>query len=64
VKNLSGLGHADWAMLVNLIPGAAARVSRHGTVAEHAAELLEWAESSTGPGLAAVEEAFEAIRNP
>ncbi len=45
------------------IEGAAARVSRHGTVPEQAAELIRWAESSKGPGLAAIEEAFK-ILNP
>ena len=42
---------------------AAAHVSRHGTVAEQVAELIRWAESPTGPGLAAIEEAFK-ILNP
>ncbi len=64
VRNLSGLAHADWATLVTAIPGAASHVSRHGTVAEQVAELVRWAESPTGPGLAAVEGAFKELRNP
>jgi hypothetical protein len=64
VKDLSRLAPPDLDMLVTMIPGAALRVSRHGTVAEQVAGLVRWAESSTGPGLAAVERAFEDIRNP
>ena len=64
VWDLSGLAPSDWATLVTAIPGAAPHVSRHGTVAEQVAELVRWAESPTGPGLAAVERAFEDIRNP
>ena len=43
---------------------AAAHISRQGTVAEQVAELIRWAESPTGPGLAAVEEAFKTLQNP
>ena len=64
VRDLSGLAPSDWAVLVTSIPGAASQVSRHGTVPEQVAELVRWAESPTGPGIAAVEQAFEAIRNP
>jgi hypothetical protein len=62
VRELSNLAPADLAMLLTGIPGASARVSRHGTVPEHVAELVRWAESSTGPGLAAVEEVAKELR--
>jgi hypothetical protein len=64
LRNLIGLSPADWAALVTAIPGAASRISRHGTVPEQVAELIRWAESPIGPGLAAVERAFEDIPNP
>ena len=64
VRELSGLDTADWATLVAAIPGAGSHVSRHGTVAEQVAELVRWAESPTGPGLATVEEAVEELRRP
>jgi hypothetical protein len=64
VRDLSDLAPSDWATLVAAIPGAASHVSRHGTIAEQVAELVRWAESSTGPGLAAVEAAFRGLRNP
>jgi hypothetical protein len=50
------------AQLVTLVAGAASHVSRHGTVFEHAAELNRWAESPTGPGLAALQEALTSFR--
>lgn len=64
VRGLSDLTPMDWAMLVTAIPGAGSHVSRHGTVAEQVAELVRWAESPTGPGLATVEEAAKELRNP
>ena len=64
VRELSGLAPADWATLVAAIPGAASHVSRHGTVAEQVAELVRWAESSTGPGLVTIEEAVKELRHP
>jgi hypothetical protein len=57
VRELSSLDPTDWATLVAAIPGAGPHVSRHGTVAEQVAELVRWAESSTGPGLEAVQAA-------
>jgi hypothetical protein len=45
-----------------LVEGAASHVSRHGTVPEQAAELIRWAESSTGPGLAAIREGLTSFR--
>jgi hypothetical protein len=62
VRTVSGLGPSDMARLVMLVEGAASHVSRHGTVPEQAAELVRWAESSTGPGLAAIQEALETFR--
>ena len=50
--------------MIALISGAADHVSRQGTVREQAGELIRWAESSTGPGLAAIEEALRALRSP
>ena len=64
VREMSDLTPADFATLVTGIPRAASRVSRHGTVPEQVAELVRWAESPTGPGLAAVEEAYQELRNP
>jgi tetratricopeptide (TPR) repeat protein len=61
VQNLSRLTPADWAILVALIPGAAAHISRHGTTPEQVAELLRWAESPTGLGLGTIERAFEGL---
>ncbi len=59
VRTVSGLAPSDMAMLLTLIEGAARHVSRHGTVPEQAAELIRWAESSTGPGLEAIRRALE-----
>lgn len=64
VQTLNDLTPADFATLIVMIPGAARQVSRQGTVPEQAAELIRWAESSTGPGLAAIEEALRALRSP
>jgi hypothetical protein len=64
VRTLAALRPADFDVVVAAIRNAAQQVSRHGTIAEKAAELVRWAESPTGHGLAAVEEAFEAVRNP
>ena len=49
VRKLAGFDPSDMATFVTSIEGAARRVSRHGTVSEQAAELIRWAESSTGP---------------
>jgi pimeloyl-ACP methyl ester carboxylesterase len=64
VATLERLAPADFQSLVTRIPRAASQVSRQGTVLEHVAELIRWAEGPTGPGLAVVEEAFEKLRNP
>jgi len=65
VRTLADLTPADFATLIAMIPGAARQLSR-GSVPEQGGELIRWAESSTGPGLAAVEEAFKALalQNP
>lgn len=59
VRELSGLAPTDWVTLVAAIEAAASHISRHGTVAEQVAELVRWAESSTGPGLGAIQEAYD-----
>lgn len=62
VQTVSGLSSGDFAQLVTLIAGASSHVSRHGLVSEKAAELFDWAESRTGPGLAAIREALGNFR--
>jgi hypothetical protein len=62
VQKLSGLAPADFATLVTSIPGAAMQVGRHGTIPEQVAELVRWAESPLGCGLAAIEDALETFR--
>ena len=62
VKTLTGLDPSDLTTLIALIPGAADHVSRQVTVREQASELIRWAESSTGPRLAAIEEALATFR--
>jgi len=64
VHNLGRLGSADWALMVAMIDGAESRVSRLGTVPEQVAELMRWAGSPIGPGLAAVEEAYQQLQSP
>src|SRR4051794_419730 len=56
ITKLNGLSPADLASLVTAIPGAATHISRHVTVPEQVAELFRWAESTTGPKLAIIEE--------
>ena len=63
VRTLTDLTPADFATLIAMIPGAARQLSRV-SVPEQAGELIRWAESSTGPGLAAIEEALRALRSP
>jgi hypothetical protein len=63
VKFLWRLSPPDFVILVAMIPDAASRTSRLGTVPEQAAELLRWAESSNGPGLPAVEKAIHQLRH-
>jgi len=64
VRTLNDLTPADLAELITTIPRAAKQVSRQGTVPEQAGELIRWAESSNGPGLAAIEDALRALRSP
>jgi hypothetical protein len=64
VRELSRLAPEDWAILVATIPGAGSHVSRHCTVPEQVAELVRWADSPTGDGLAAIEEAFKELQHP
>jgi hypothetical protein len=59
VKILAGLTPADFELFVTTIPGAGLQISRQGTIPEKVAELIRWAESSTGPGIDAVHEAYQ-----
>ncbi len=61
VRTLTDLTPADFARLIAMIPGAARQLSRV-SVPEQAGELIRWAESSKGPGLAAIEEALATFR--
>jgi hypothetical protein len=63
VGSLSQLAPSDFATLVAMIPGAASHVSRHSTIPEQAAELVQWAESPTGPKLAAIQEVLDSFRD-
>jgi hypothetical protein len=58
VKTLAGLSPSDFQFLLITIPDAARHVSRQGTIPEQVAELIRWAEGSTGPGIGAVQQAF------
>jgi class 3 adenylate cyclase len=51
VRFLSQLAPPSWATYLASVDRAAAYVSQNVTVAEQAAQLIRWAESSTGPGL-------------
>jgi hypothetical protein len=62
VRTVTGLSPGDMAKVLALIEGAAAQVGRYGTVSEQAADLIRWAESSTGPGLEAIRRALENFR--
>jgi hypothetical protein len=55
VRTLAAVSPSDFELLVAAIPNAAPQVSRQGTIAEKAAELVRWAESPSGCGLPAVE---------
>ena len=56
---ISGFDPNDMALFLSLIEGAAAHVGRRRAVPEQAAELIDWAESSTGPGLEAIQQALD-----
>ncbi len=64
VKELGGLTPGDLALLVSAIEGAETRVSRQGTVPEQVAELVRWAGSPTGPGLATIAEVYRELQSP
>jgi nucleoside phosphorylase len=64
VHTLFGLAPGDMAKILTLIEGAATHISRHGTVPEQAADLIRWAESSTGPGLVAIQRALIGLETP
>jgi len=59
VWTLRALDSADFESIVASIPGASRHVGRQGTIPEKAAELVRWAESPTGPGLDALQEALD-----
>jgi hypothetical protein len=48
-------------LLVAAVPDAARHVSRQGTIPEKVAELIRWAEGSTGPGIDAVQKAYRIL---
>jgi len=62
VKTLGALSPSTFDLFVASLEHAATHIGRHGTVPEQAAELIRWAESSTGPGLAAIQVAWENFR--
>ena len=55
---LVNLSTSDFAKLVANIPEALQQVPEHGTIAERAARLINWAESHGGPGLDEVQRVF------
>jgi len=59
VKTLGALSPSTFDLFVASLENAAVHLGRHGTVPEQVAELIRWAESPTGPGLAAIQEALE-----
>jgi hypothetical protein len=59
VKTLGALSPSTFDLLAASLEHAAVHLGRHGSVPEQAAELIRWAESPTGPGLAAIQEALE-----
>jgi hypothetical protein len=58
VQTLGALAPSTFDLFVASIAHAASHISRRSTVAEQAAELVRWAESPTGPGLVALQEAL------
>jgi hypothetical protein len=62
VRTLAGLTSADFELFVTSIPRAASQISRHGTIPEKVAELIRWAEGSTGPGFITVQQAYRNFR--
>src|SRR5262249_10100035 len=62
VRTVSGLSPSDFARVAVFIEGAAEQISHHGPVPEQAAELFRWVESSTGPGLEAVQRAVKQLK--
>jgi hypothetical protein len=62
LRTISRLTPSDFDVLVASIDGAAAQISRQGTVPQQAAQLIGWAESPRGPGLIAIQQALEDSR--
>jgi hypothetical protein len=58
LRTLADLTPADFELFVATIPNAAPQISRQGTISEKVAELIRWVDSSTGPGIGAVQEAY------
>ena len=63
VKVLCMSSPSDFDSFVASIENAAIHVSRHGTVPEKAAELIRWAESSTGCGLTTLKRALTSFHD-
>jgi hypothetical protein len=61
VKALAGLGPPDFELFVATIPDAARHVSGHGTIPERVAQLIRWAESSTGRGIEPLQDAYRKL---
>jgi hypothetical protein len=61
VQELNRLSPTDLAALVTLIDESAPHVNRHTVVPTQAAELVRWANSSAGPGLAALHSALAGL---
>jgi len=59
VRDLRGLDPADWATLVAAVEGAGIHIGHNLPIPVQAAQLVHWAESTNGPGLAAIEEAYD-----
>ena len=58
---LSHLSEPDFARLLTAISGAANRVTKHASIPERSAELIAWAESPTGCGLARLQNTYEQL---
>jgi hypothetical protein len=66
VLELSGLAPTDWSLVLASIEGASKHVSHNAPIAEQAAQLVRFAESTARRGISveSIREALEYIRNP
>ena len=65
LDKLFGLATTDCTRFVTEIPGASSHVNRSVPVFEQIAPLVEWAESTTGPGLDALAASYRTLfENP